>query len=101
MTTVNEPLCGHIRLNVYFLCCFKPVFGGGVKFDQILKIVVMTVNEPLYGQNSVKNESIHLYKYNITFIDKYFIEKKTTKLYNEAEVDSTSKSTGYIKLLQF
>ena len=48
-----------------------------------------------------KNESIHLYKYNITFIDKYFIEKKTTKLYNEAEVDSTSKLTGYIKLLQF
>ena len=49
-----------------------------------------------------KNESIHLYKYNITFIDKYFVEKKqTTKLYNEAEVDLTSKSTGYIKLLQF
>ena len=29
------------------------------------------------------------------------LKKKTTKLYNEAEVDSTSKLTGYIKLLQF
>ena len=29
------------------------------------------------------------------------LKKKTTKLYNEAEVDSTNKSTGYIKLLQF
>ena len=27
--------------------------------------------------------------------------KKPTKLYNEAEVDLRSKSTGYIKLLQF
>ena len=25
--------------------------------------------------NSVKNETIHVYKYNITFIDKYFIGK--------------------------
>ena len=48
-----------------------------------------------------KNETIHIYKYNITFIDKYFIEKKPTWLYNEAEVHSRSKSTGYIKLLQF
>ena len=29
------------------------------------------------------------------------LKKKTTTLYNEAEVDLTSKSTGYIKLLQF
>ena len=29
------------------------------------------------------------------------LEKKPTKLYNEAEVDLRSKSTGYIKLLQF
>ena len=51
--------------------------------------------------NSVKNETIHVYKYNITFIDKYFIGKKPTRLYNEAEVHLRSKSTGYIKLLQF
>ena len=51
--------------------------------------------------NSVKNETIHVYKYNITFIEKYFIGKKPTKLYNEAEVHLRSKSTGYIKLLQF
>ena len=51
--------------------------------------------------NSVKNETIHIYKYNIPFIDKYFIGKKPTKLYNEAEVHLRSKSTGYIKLLQF
>ena len=51
--------------------------------------------------NSVKNETIHIYKYNITFIDKYFIGKKPTRLYNEAEVHSRNKSTGYIKLLQF
>ena len=51
--------------------------------------------------NSVKNETIHVYKYNITFIEKYFIGKKPTKLYNEAEVYLRSKSTGYIKLLQF
>ena len=50
---------------------------------------------------SVKNETIHFYKYYITFIDTYFIGKKTTKLYNEAEVHLRSKSTGYIKLLQF
>ena len=30
--------------------------------------------------NSVKNETIHVYKYNITFIDKYFIGKKTNKV---------------------
>ena len=51
--------------------------------------------------NSVKNETIHIYKYNIPFFDKYFIGKKPTKLYNEAEVHLRSKSTGYIKLLQF
>ena len=51
--------------------------------------------------NSVKNETIHIYKYNITFIDKYFIGKKPTKLYNEAEVHLRSKSSSYIKLLQF
>ena len=51
--------------------------------------------------NSVKNETIHVYKYNITFIEKYFIGKKATQLYNEAEVHLRSKSTGYIKLLQF
>ena len=51
--------------------------------------------------NSVKNETIHIYKYNIPFIDKYFIGKKPTKLYNEAEVHLRSKSTGYIKLLPF
>ena len=51
--------------------------------------------------NSVKNETIHIYKYNIPFIDKYFIGKKPTKLYNEAEVHLRSKLTGYIKLLQF
>ena len=51
--------------------------------------------------NSVKNETIHVYKYNITFIDKYFIGKKPTRLYNEAEVHLRSKLTGYIKLLQF
>ena len=57
--------------------------------------------ELMPGRIQSKNETIHVYKYNITFIDKYFIEKKPTKLYNEAEVDSTSKLTGYIKLLQF
>ena len=51
--------------------------------------------------NSVKNETIHVYKYNITFIEKYFIEENPTKLYNEAKVHLRSKSTGYIKLLQF
>ena len=51
--------------------------------------------------NSVKNETIHVNKYNITFIEKYFIGKKPTQLYNEAEVHLRSKSTGYIKLLQF
>ena len=51
--------------------------------------------------NSVKNEIIHVYKYNITFIEKYFIGKKPTRLYNEAEVYLRSKSTGYIKLLKF
>ena len=51
--------------------------------------------------NSVKNETIHIYKYNIAFIEKYFIGKKPTQLYNEAEVHLRSKSTGYIKLLRF
>ena len=51
--------------------------------------------------NSVKNETIHIYKYNITFIDNILLKKKPTKLYNEAEVDLSSKSTSYIKLLQF
>ena len=48
-----------------------------------------------------KNETTHIYKYNITFIDKYFIGKWQTRLYNEAEVHLRNKSTGYIKLLQF
>ena len=57
--------------------------------------------ELMPGQIQSKNETIHIYKYNITFIDKYFIGKKPTKLYNEAEVHLRSKSTSYIKLLQF
>ena len=57
--------------------------------------------ELMPGQIQSKNETIHICKYNITFIDKYFIGKKPTKLYNEAEVHLSSKSTGYIKLLQF
>ena len=57
--------------------------------------------ELMPGRIQSKNETIHVYKYNITFIDKYFIGKKPTKLYNEAEVHLRSKSTGYIKLLQF
>ena len=57
--------------------------------------------ELMPGRIQSKNETIHIYKYNITFIDKYFIGKKPTKLYNEAEVHLRSKLTGYIKLLQF
>ena len=57
--------------------------------------------ELMPGRIQSKNETIHIYKYNITFIDKYFIGKKPTKLYNEAEVHLRSKSTSYIKLLQF
>ena len=57
--------------------------------------------ELMPGRIQSKNETIHIYKYNITFIEKYFIGKKPTKLYNEAEVHLRSKSTGYIKLLQF
>ena len=57
--------------------------------------------ELMPGQIQSKNETIHIYKYSITFIDKYFIGKKQTKLYNEAEVHLRSKSTGYVKLLQF
>ena len=57
--------------------------------------------ELMPGRIQSKNGTIHIYKYNITFIDKYFIGKKPTRLYNEAEVHSRSKSTGYIKLLQF
>ena len=57
--------------------------------------------ELMPGQIQSKNETIHIYKYNITFINKYFIGKKPTRLYNEAEVHLRSKSTGYIKLLQF
>ena len=57
--------------------------------------------ELMPDQIQSKNETIHIYKYNITFIDKYFIGKRQTRLYNEAEVHSRSKSTGYIKLLQF
>ena len=57
--------------------------------------------ELMPGRIQSKNETIHIYKYNITFIDKYFIGKRQTWLYNEAEVHSRSKSTGYIKLLQF
>ena len=56
--------------------------------------------ELMFGRIQSKNETIHVYKYNITFIDKCFIGKPT-KLYNEAEVHLRSKSTGYIKLLQF
>ena len=57
--------------------------------------------ELMPGRIQSKSKTIHIYKYNITFIDKYFIGKKPTKLYNEAEVDLRSKLTGYIKLLQF
>ena len=57
--------------------------------------------ELMPGRIQSKNETIHIYKYNITFIDKYFIGKRQTRLYNQAEVYSRSKSTGYIKLLQF
>ena len=57
--------------------------------------------ELMPGRIQPKNETLHIYKYNITFIDKYFIGKKPTRLYNEAEVHLRSKSTGYIKLLQF
>ena len=57
--------------------------------------------ELMPGRIQSKNETIHIYKYNITFIDKYFIGKRQTRLYNEAEVHSRSKSIGYIKLLQF
>ena len=57
--------------------------------------------ELMPGRIQSKNEIIHIYKYNIIFIDKYFIGNKPTWLYNEAEVHSRSKSTGYIKLLQF
>ena len=53
--------------------------------------------------NSVKkgDNTRLLYKYNITFIDNILLKKNPTKLYNEAEVDLSSKSTSYIKLLQF
>ena len=47
------------------------------------------------GRIQWKNESIHLYKYNI------LLKHKITKLYNEADVDLASKSTGFIKLLHF
>ena len=57
--------------------------------------------ELMPDQIQSKNETTHIYKYNITFIDKYFIGKRQTRLYNEAEVHLRSKSTGYIKLLQF
>ena len=57
--------------------------------------------ELMPGRIQSKNETIDSYKYNITFIDKYFIGKKPTQLYNEDEVHLRSKSTGYIKLLQF
>ena len=46
--------------------------------------------------NSVKNETVHVYKYNITFIDKYFIGKKPTRLYNEAEVHLRSANQPVI-----
>ena len=57
--------------------------------------------ELMPGRIQSKNETIHIYKYNIPFIDTILLEKKPTKLYNEAEVHLRSKSTGYIKLLQF
>ena len=53
-----------------------------------------------FGRIFAKYESIQLYKYKNTFIDKYFI-KKRIKLYNAAGVDSTSKLIGFIKLLHF
>ena len=57
--------------------------------------------ELMPGRIQSKNETIHVYKYNITFIDNILLKKNPTKLYNEAEVDLNSKLTGYIKLLQF
>ena len=57
--------------------------------------------ELMPGRIQSKNETTHIYKYNITFIDKYFIGERQTRLYNEAEVHLRSKLTGYIKLLQF
>ena len=57
--------------------------------------------ELMPGRIQSKNETIHVYKYNITFIDNILLKKNPTKLYNEAEVDLSSKLTGYIKLLQF
>ena len=36
--------------------------------------------ELMPGRIQSKNETIHVYKYNITFIDKYFIGKKTNKV---------------------
>ena len=50
---------------------------------------------------SVKNETIHFTSTILHLLILFFIGKKTTKLYNEAEVHLRSKSTGYIKLLQF
>ena len=52
--------------------------------------------ELMPGQIQSKNETIHIYKYNITFIDKYFIGKKPTRLYNEAEVHLRSANQPVI-----
>ena len=58
--------------------------------------------ELMPGLIQSKNETIHIYKYNIPFIDTILVYwTKPTKLYNEAEVHLRSKSIGYIKLLQF
>ena len=59
---------------------------------QIVQISALAL---MPGQIQLKNESIHLYKYNI------LLKHKTTKLHNTSEVESTSKSTGFIKLLHF
>ena len=36
--------------------------------------------ELMPGRIQSKNETIHVYKYNITFIDKYFIETQNNKV---------------------
>ena len=66
--------------------------------DRISRICAL---ELMPSRIQSKNETVHIYKYNITFIDNILLKKNPTKLYNEAEVDLSSKSTGYIKLLQF
>ena len=53
------------------------------------------------GRIHAKNEYIQLLSTIIHLLMYILLKKKTIKLYNEAEVDSTRKSTSYIKLLQF